>query len=209
MQRVDDGLAKKGLGFDRDAAAMAVRHRGLDPYLHDILVDIISLCSLFNNNLPNSTLDVNLFLENQTSICYRLLHFHPLGSHWPEPYDIIQAAYHTGLTVLMMTMFLQHDRRRVLDYSLITQCVWDVLEDSNSELLDEEFALWLMLMGGIWISVGVEVGSLLSRIQSTAEKLGLVRWDEACIIMARFPWIHALHDQPGRELWGRAIRDRT
>jgi hypothetical protein len=207
MQKVDEGLAKKGLILDRNAAALTVQHSGLDPYLRDILVDIISLCSLFNDNLPKTTLDVNLFLENQTSICYRLLQFHPLASHWPEPCDAIQVAYHTGLTVFMMTMFLQHDRRRVLDYTLISRCVWQVLDSGKIEEIGEEFALWFMIMGGIWISVGVEVEALLSRIRSTAEALGIARWEDARLCVAKFPWIHALHDQPGHHLWNRVFHE--
>lgn len=204
MPHVRQIMKTRNLGFSRDDSAVTVRHTGLDCELRETLIDIIDVCSFFNHNLPNTTLDISLFLETQTSICYRLLCFHELGSPWSISKSI-EAAYHTALTLLMMTMFLQYDRRRVMDYDLITRCLWYVLDDLSLDEDEDQLRLWVMVMGGIWIPGDDHMRLLAPRIRATAQRLQLHTWDDILGSVTKFPWIHAIHDEPGHKIWQRVV----
>jgi hypothetical protein len=201
-------MKTRELGFSRDDSAAAVRHANLDTELRETLIDIIDVCSFFNHNLPNTTLDISLFLETQTSVCYRLLCFHELGSPWSIS-ESIEAAYHTALTLLMMTMFLQYDRRRVMDYDLITRCLWYVLDDVSLDEAEDELRLWVMVMGGIWIPGEDHMHLLAPRIRVTAQRLRLHMWDDILGSVTKFPWIHAIHDEPGHKIWQRVAAEAS
>lgn len=201
MQKVRDALALRQSSYENTVIASLIRHHDLRADLYDILLDIISICSFFNDNPFKMTLDLTLFLECQTSICYRLLRFHGLGSPWPDQTGIAPA-YHTGLTIFMMTMFLQYDRRRMLDYSLISACLWHALEgDVVNQPQHQELALWLMILGGVWISGEGNVKSLRPRIRATADRLRLESWEDVRGCLGKYPWIQSIHDEPGRALW--------
>jgi hypothetical protein len=173
--------------------------------MDDIMVDIFGICSFYNTNLPHTTLDITLFLEIEASVCYRLLRFHPLGSPWSDAGGL-DAAYHIGVTGLMMSMLLRFDKRRALDYSLVTRCLWHVLDGPSLDESKHELKLWVMMMGGLWISGEDNVDLLASRIRATSQRLGLETWPAVLGRVAKFPWIHALHDEPGRELWEKACQ---
>lgn len=207
MPKVRHILIDQGLCISPAEAAAAVRHTSLDPDLHDVLADIIMICTFFNNNLPTITLNFTLFLETHVSICYRLLRFHELETPW-SPLDSIQAAYHTALTILMMSMFLHYDRRRVMDYGLITRHLWLALDGVPVGEQEDELNLWVMMMGGLWISADDHVILLAPKIMITAERLGICTWEDMLSSVTKFPWIHALHDEPGRELWKKICRSQ-
>lgn len=100
----------------------------------------------------------------------------------------------------MMTTFLQHEVRRILEYDLISFCLGDIL-DRQSEDLEDDFVLWLVLIGGVW-TVGKDQKEWLSRtIRSKAQILGLKTWDDAQDAVSKYPWIQVLHDAPGQTLW--------
>lgn len=207
MPQVRDTLGARNLIVPLSDTTATVRHANLSPDLKEILIDIIGVCSFFNTNLPNTTLDLSLFLETQVSICYRLLRFHELGTPWPAS-DSIQAAYHTALSLLMMSMFLQHDRRRVMDYSLITRCLWYVLDEVPLDEHEDELNLWLMVMGSIWIPGDDHMNRLAPKIQATAQRLGISTCDAMISSVSKFPWIHAIHDEPGQQAWKKVHRER-
>lgn len=199
MNHVRNSLWAQGLPLDRNLDVLSTRSNHLDPYLRDILFDIMSISSLFSN-LDDKTVNYMTFLEILTSLCYRLLRFRSLGD--ASTRCDVQAGYHIGLTIFMMTLFLQNDRRRMIKYCLIPVCLRNVLQSEVAEQEDED-ALWLMIIGGIWISGEPESDWLAPRIRSMAQRLGLDSWDKARDCLCKYPWIGSQHDQPGRELWNR------
>jgi hypothetical protein len=198
MHHVQNSLWAQGLHLDRNSSDSSTRFNQLHPYLRDILLDAMSISSLFNN-LGNKKVEYMIFLEVLISLCYRLLSFCSLGD--ASTRCDLQATHHIGLIIFTMTMFLQHDRRRIINYNLIPLCLKNVLQ---AEVLEEEdeLALWLMIIGGIWIS-DADGDWLAPRIRATAQRLGFDSWDKARGSVCKYPWINSLHDQLGRGLWNR------
>ena len=198
MPHVRTVLASWGIKFDRAAAEARVRHQVLDAYLHDTIIDVVCVCTLFNYEIGSRQLDLLTFQEMEYSLCYRLLNFRALNDASKTP---VQAAYHIGLLMLMMTMFLRFDRRRVLDYRRTTLELSNTLDNWPDDG-DNELLLWLTIVGGIWISGDLDNEWLHPKIRQVSQNLGLASWDAVLGVIKKFPWLHALHDVPGRELWG-------
>ncbi|CAK7211574.1 hypothetical protein SCUCBS95973_001161 [Sporothrix curviconia] len=79
---------------------------------------------------------------------------------------------------------------------------------------DDETCFWVMMMGGAWTlgnkktrpglqTMGDSLGwqQSVRRVRQVADRLGLASWEDACAVLSRYPWLTALHDRPGRELW--------
>lgn len=207
MSEVRERLASRMSLLKGPSALPLIQHNELDPCLRVIFLDAMTASSIFNNFLPDRAFDLVTFQEMQVSICYRLFQFSALQSPMPE--CDIQAAYHIGLTIFMMTLFLQFDCRRMLDYQLTSLCFKDVLSHSFSGRDESGLGLWLTLVGGIWLSGDIEGGAaykewLSERLRREAQQLGVGNWDEAVNAVGKFPWIHTLHDKPGRIAWNEA-----
>lgn len=200
MTDVQNILALKGLCLDHSSAASSARHSQVDPYLHDILSDVMGICSLLNYNACNCVLDHLIFEEIIASIFYRLLRFRSLNDS--RLYSDIQTVYHVGLIIFMMTTFLQFNNQRIIDHSLLSQCLRDVL-DSELYEHDEDAILWLMIVGGIWVSGSVDGDWITPRIRNLAQRRSVSTWDEALMYVCEFPWIYSLHNPPAHELWSR------
>ena len=156
----------------------------------------MEVCALLNERTV--TLDLKAFLEIMISICYRLLRYRSLNDV-ERPCDS-DAAYHMGLIIFMMTTFLHHKHHQIMDYKLVTLCFKDVV-DGQSEELDNELLLWLLIVGGMWIAGDSHSEWLSHKIRTTTQRLGVDSRDEARKCMARFPWIDALHDEWSQRLW--------
>lgn len=201
MYKVDDILVAKGLHLDRTTYAYSAVHGRLDPSLHDILRDIMGLSTLFNCHLDKRPLDLIGYQEALQSICYRLLQFSSLRGSRLKPG--LQAAHHIGMTIFMMTIFLQYDRRRIIKYELVWSCVRDVLDSGCLDEHEDELAFWLLMLGGIWVSCDGNDDWLVSNLQQMGQKLGMETWAEVRNMLAKFPWIDVIHNEPGRKLWNR------
>ncbi|PNP47968.1 hypothetical protein THARTR1_10387 [Trichoderma harzianum] len=198
MAKVRDILARKKIDFDGNVAASCPQHDLLEPYLHGILVDMMGATSLFNNGVK---LDLETLQEMIFSIGYRLTQFRP--SEEERRLWQLQDAYHTGLTIWTLTVFLHGGRRQILDYERLDRRLKEIL-DSDLEDYHPELAFWLSIIGGIWASDGYDEHWLPPRVRPMAMRLNIRSWDEAYTILSHFPWIHALHDDPGHALWDQA-----
>lgn len=203
MSTVHTALAARGLRLDRALAASTVRHSTLDPYLYDILLDITCLTSLLNNFPIGRTIDPQTFQEIVISIGSRLLRFHSLQDSKQIP--TIDTVYHIGLTILVMTTFLQYEGTRVMDYENIFARFREVL-DYPTDGIDHDLFIWLMFIGGTWVSGGIYTSWLTAKIRSLALHLHINSWDEIRGHITRFPWINAVHEHMGRSLWDSACQ---
>ncbi|PYH91363.1 hypothetical protein BO71DRAFT_51560 [Aspergillus ellipticus CBS 707.79] len=202
MSDVYDTLAAKGFILDRGPTASSIRPNGLNPYLREILIDVTCVANLINSfpiHRMEGHINIRTFLEILVSVLSRLIHFCPLKA--PKPERRVDAAYHIGLTVFMMTLFLQFDHRRILDYESVSLRLKDVVEDELEDY-DAELATWLMFIGGIWTSGDVDREWLIFRIARVVNQLGMKRWEEVRDLVKKFPWINALHDELGLGQWG-------
>ncbi|KAJ6109982.1 hypothetical protein N7486_002217 [Penicillium sp. IBT 16267x] len=197
---VRQSLRAQDLRLGRDSGVLSPQHENIDQYLWHILLDTMYICSLFNDP-GRKTVDYMIFLEVLISICYRLLKFRSLRDA-STLFDK-QSAHHIGLITFMMTMFLQNDRCRLINYSLVPICLKNALQDELSRQ-HIEFSFWLTIIGGIWISDELESEWIALKLRNGAQRLGLTSWEDARRFVCRYPWINGLHDHPGRILWERA-----
>lgn len=204
MSEVRNALLERGFDFDRLSAASAIRHTGLDPSLHEVLLDVINVASLFNNIPTGQTLHINTFQEIIVSILSRLIRFRPLQSSKRE--SNVEAGYHIGLIIFMMTIFLQYDSRRILEYDLVSLYLKDVL-DSGLDEQERDLTLWLMFIGGIWVSGDTDGSWFISKARRLLRRLSIKSWREVHNSVRKFPWIDALHDRLGFVVWNLAYRE--
>ena len=196
--RMPEVVSMRASDLDRPLALFAVPHRQLDPALHEILQDIRSVCSLFDMDARNASIDLLTFHEILLSISYRLLGFASLNES-RQKLDI-QAVLHVGMLVFTMSIFLQHDPAQIMDFSLVSEC-WKEAVDNNLDGHEGSFPLWLLLVGSVWTS---HHAWLAPRLMSQARRLGLSAWEDIRRSVGNYPWLNALHDAPGRKLWDRA-----
>lgn len=198
MYEVNRKLVSRQFHLEPSSDACFVRHRQLEPALQDVILHVLRICTLFNKYLDTQPLDLLDFQEAIVSICYRLLRFRTLSAS--RQISDVQSAYHIGLLVFMMTLFLQNNQSRMIRTGFVTSCVKCVL-DTGLEQSEDEMAFWLLILGGMWGLRDDDEGWIISRLQGMALKLGIMTWDEAQGLLERFPWIGKIHDQPGRKLW--------
>jgi hypothetical protein len=200
MDDVRKRLLAQELRLDRHSSISSTRHEHLNPYLWDINLDAMGISLLFNQ-LGSKTVDYMIFLEALVSLCYRLLSFRSLRDASTR-FDK-QSAHHIGLITFMMTLFLQNDRYRLINYSLVPVCLKNALRHERHEQ-NIEFSFWITLIGGIWISDEPENEWIASELRMRAQRLSLASWEDARRFVIKYPWINGLHDEPGRIFWQRA-----
>ncbi|KAF1964065.1 hypothetical protein BU23DRAFT_494060 [Bimuria novae-zelandiae CBS 107.79] len=201
MTAIKCTLASLHLPFDNETSHMLAQHSELDPRLQDVLGDVISTSTLFNDLPSTRKVDLYLYQEIFVSILYRLhaIPFHPNPNLPPTIGD----AYHVGLTLFMMSLFLQHGRHRILQYSNVTRRLKDVLESMTLEQ-EDWLRFWLLMVEAVWVAEDEGTEWLVRMVGEQARKMGLETWKDARDAVLRYPWIGALHDEPGRLIWEKA-----
>jgi hypothetical protein len=198
MPQIISTLHTLDLNFDQEAAYKLVHHRTLDPAILDVLLDVICTSTLFSDIPSARKVDLYLFQELLVSVCYRLLAIP--HSHSPPR---IEDAYHVGLTIFMMSLFLQIGKQRVMNYDNVTKRLRNIVE---SDLLEgeDELRFWLLMLGGVWVADDDHVEWLMPMMFTQTRKMQLWSWSKAKEVLDRWPWIGGLHDGPGRMVWERA-----
>lgn len=197
-------LASRVLPFDMSLGNTLGNHKELTPYLRQIYLDVKHVTSILEKDAVDRILDLETFQEMLYSICYRLIRYQTLCSP-SKTLPVIDAVCHIGLTIYMMTLFLQIDHRRIMPYELITVQLRTTL-DRNLDELDNNLILWLLFIGGIWIDISSNGSWLFPKIMTMTGRLGIVTWLEIHEVIDKFPWINALHSEAGRALWNMACR---
>lgn len=184
---ISDDWVCSGTNFDK-----------IDPFLLRILLDIIGLAHWFNREDKRHKADPDMLQEVIVSVCYRLVRFHALGS--PPLESKLDAAYHIGLIAFMTTLFLQFDGRRFLRYTLVSRCLKDIIERRLEEC-DSDSLLWLLFIGGISVLEEADQRWVVMEISHMIQFLGIGSWVQLRQLIIQFPWIGAIHDEPGKALW--------
>jgi hypothetical protein len=203
MFEIRNAFKSKGINLDQMPTASTVQKNGLDHTLHEILLDVKYLASLLNSISPGLILDTNTLLEIVISILSRLIRYHPLQDF--KQISSIDAMYHIGLTIFMMTSFLQLGGRQILRYDLVALRLKEVLDGELKEA-DDDLVLWLMVIGGIWTSGSTNGVWLNERTRELAERMGIDTWADAVRIVDRYPWIEALHEKVGLAFWSQVCQ---
>ncbi|KAH8898898.1 hypothetical protein GQ53DRAFT_878165 [Thozetella sp. PMI_491] len=187
-------LASRGFHVNRTSTT---RYNELDPCLLEILQDVTSIATLFNNLPTDQTMDMYLFQELVVSVCFRLISFRPIQGSNDE--SGTEAAFHIGLTAFMMTLFLQNNYRRLIDYDLVTLRLKEVLSRHLHEL-DDDLGVWLIFIGRAWTWESTDE-FWTRRIEEAVQRLGVTQEADILKSVKKFPWINILHDKLSRMVW--------
>lgn len=197
MAQVREGLVSKGFVLSHSAVSSPLHRELTSMGLRDILLDAVSLSSFINNNTTGSVMPLAFFHESLMSLFYRLLHLHcldgvPKGSG-------VEAAYHIGLVLFTISLFITLEKQRIIDCSLVSLRLKHVLDQHLNDL-PAELGLWVTMVGGIWTSA-VDGDWVLPKIWEVSQRLQLKDWNQAREHLKAFPWVKAVHEQSGRTLW--------
>ena len=201
LSKVQNTLKAKSFARNRISAIPLTQCEHLDPYLRGILLDVLEIDAVLNDFAGDGHLGLVTFQEILVSICSRLIHIRPLKSD--KPMSPVEAAYHTGILIYIMSLFFQHDHRRIMDYDLVTVRLKEVL-DCEQELNDD-LALWLMCLGGIWLADDPYRLWLAPMIRQFTHTTGIDSWPEVHDRVSKFPWINVIHEDQGRLAWASAL----
>ncbi len=208
MSRAQSVFKSKSTALDLDAALASVQHHYLDPSLLGVLVDVMSLTSLFNHCQHSLEVDLTSFQEVLVSIFYRLLAFDSVQHRQRVP--TVETVYQVGLIIFTMTLQVC-GRRTIMKLESITKRLRDTIKTVS--LQDEgNLVLWLVMVGGIFMTddAGTADGTdgewLTAKIRRMVWAMKLRGWEDARLRVAKYPWIGRLHDRKGRMVWDRIHR---
>jgi hypothetical protein len=186
-------------------AAASVSHHGIDSYLYDILLDVMSFTAKINQGENLSVFDTSTYYEVLLSVCCRLIRFQPLDT--PRHGSHIETVYHIGLTIFMMTLFLQHDARRVIHFPLVSRHLKEVLLCEPFHEDDNGLFIWVMFIGGIWILPDPDESWLLSKLRDLVRQLKIKDYQGVLQYIDDFPWINGMHDELGQSIWDMVMQE--
>lgn len=170
----------------------------LDPHLKAVLSDTMRICFLFNSNPGQPILDLAGLEEVFVATCYRLLRFIPVRASTVQ--TSLETACHLGLLMFIMTAFFQIGQARIIDFEVLSLRFNDIL---TSDLCapNHDISIWLMTIGSIWHSKGVQNDLITTKIRQQAQQRGIRSWGDFRGCLQKFPWIQALHDRPAYQIW--------
>jgi hypothetical protein len=178
--------------------------RVYDPELRGVLVDLLSSSGLFNDDRRFVKLDPFAYQEILISICYRLLHHHPLGGDGYEN-DNENACY-LGLLALISTIFFYYRQPQQQPYDLLAERFRHGIERAlGNKLVEETTLLWLLFTGGISVFDDSDHAWLIPQIKTLLSTLNINNWRTARSKIKTLPWIDVAHDKLGEELWQAVV----
>ncbi|KAI1014183.1 hypothetical protein LB504_008870 [Fusarium proliferatum] len=195
IHHVKRSLAYKGFDLQPDSDAYSGR---LDSTLQEAFSDAMGLCRLLNKHQDEKPLDLLEFQEVLVSICYRLLQFRTICESRLE--QDTQSTYHIGLCLFMISIYFNNTQFRIARRGLIMALVKEATGSKWSEQ-EYEVKFWLLILGGISVSLPDGREWFVERLREQASLLGIITWEQAKDCLARFPWMNAIHDEPSRKLW--------
>jgi hypothetical protein len=180
--------------------------------LSTIMLSIVSFTSLLNvgKREGRTMLDPLSYTETIVSLLYRLIEVAPLRQPRPLLGGLYDDVTHLAMLAFMTTLlpdYAHNDSSYLLLSDRLESAIQD-LHVTPAETQECVFSLllWTLFIGGV---------SVLKRkdhqwlILDTCERLGLHDWPAVLRQLCDFPWIHTLHDVPGRSLWEDAQRRST
>lgn len=124
---------------------------------------------------------------------YRLLHISPLNG--PRPNKHIDNAVHLGLLAFIMT-FLRGLDGTLPETTILSELVRSVAQSPFGNALEmQELLLWVLFIGHNSVFAPLDDTWLIPKTTRTMHALGLHTWEDVAQVVARFPWVNALHDK--------------
>lgn len=190
-------LSTRGLYFKRALFSKPACCKTVGSSLGDVYVDVMALCHLLNHDIKPRSIDLLTYQEIILSIFYRLLRFRSLNDA-RDSFDK-QTITHVGLVLFVMTIFLHHGTRSIIDFQLASSYLEVILNNDDSDQ-DDDVVLWALLIGGIWTA---NAGWIIERAKITVQRTEISTWSDVQNRIQGLPWINVLHNKPGEEFWHR------
>lgn len=173
------------------------------PRLSRIIFSVVSFASLLNSREREgrTKLDPLTYTETLVSLLYRLIEVAPLG----QPRSMSEGVYDDVIQLAMlafMTTLLPkygYDDSSCLLSDRLESAIQDLqVTSADSQDGGSSLILWALFIGGVSV---LKLKDHRRLILETCERLDLSDWPPVHRQLCVFPWIHTLHDIPGRCLW--------
>ena len=179
----------------------------LSPDIQDLIIDITGLAWLLNNISTGHRQKMNYYIFHDTSILlgYRLIYISPLGG-FPAT-SRLENVIHLGLAAFLMT-FLRRLDNKILDMPFLSALARSgVQEQFDCDKEIQEMLLWILFIGKTSIFKESDDIWLVPLITRKMRALNLRTWEDVHQMLAKWPWVKALHDKIGRHLYERSSLD--
>lgn len=176
-----------------------------------IMLSLVSFATLLNgkDGEVRTKLDPLNYTETLVWLLYRLMEFAPLG----QPRFISGGFYdevsHLAMLAFMTTLLPEYghgDSSHLLSDRMESAIQGLHVTSSTTRESALPLLLWALFIGGISILKREDHRCLILEI---CLRLDLYDWAAILCQLREFPWIHTLHDVPGRCLWEDAQRWTT
>ncbi|KAF7114659.1 hypothetical protein CNMCM5793_009610 [Aspergillus hiratsukae] len=175
--------------------------RNLRGDIQDIFIEVTSLASILNDatNGVGPRLNSCAFHSDLLVLGYRLVNMYTLGGYRPQ--CPIENAIHLGLTAFLVT-FLPGLDRRIAHNALLSNLLLNAAQDLPDGAQDtQEMLLWMLYIGAASSSQLGAHPTWISKSKETIDTLKLMTWKQVQDILAKYPWVNAVHDTAGKALW--------
>ena len=181
------------------------------PRLSCIMLSVISFASLLNSQEREgqTKLDPLNYTETLVSLLYRLLDFAPLGQPHFMSGELYDNLAHLAMLTFMTTLLPNYagdDSSHLLSDRLKSAIQDHHVASTDTQDSGSSLLLWTLFIGGVSVLKCKDYRWLTLE---TCERLNLCDWLSVRDRLCGFPWIHTLHDVPGRCLWEDAQRRST
>ncbi|GFF68493.1 hypothetical protein IFM47457_02083 [Aspergillus lentulus] len=169
--------------------------------IQDIFIEVTSLASMLNDatNGVGPKLKSCAFHSDLLVLGYRLGNMYTLGGCRPK--CPIENAIHLGLTAFLIT-FLPGLDHRIAHNALLSNLLLSVAQDLADDGLDiREILLWMLYIGAASSSQLGTHPTWISKSKETIDTLKLRTWEQVQDVLAKYPWVNAVHDTAGKTLW--------
>ncbi|PKX89329.1 uncharacterized protein P174DRAFT_378809 [Aspergillus novofumigatus IBT 16806] len=169
--------------------------------IQDIFIEVISVASMLNDatNGVGPKLNSCAFHSDLLVLGYRLGNMYTLCGCRPK--CPIENAIHLGLTAFLVT-FLSGLDHRIAHNALLSNLLANAAQDLADDTLDaQEILLWILCIGA---ASSPQLGAhptWITKSKETIDTLKLKTWEQVQDILAKYPWVNAVHDTAGKTLW--------
>lgn len=179
--------------------------------LSRIMLSVVSFASLLNGREREgrTKLDPLSYTQTLVSLLYRLIDIAPLGQPRSMSGGLYDDVARLAMLAFMTTLLPEYGRDN--SSHLLSDRLESAIQDlhvTSADTQDSGFSLllWTLFIGGVSVLKCKDHRWLILK---TCERLDLYDWPAVRRQLCGFPWIHTLHDVPGRCLWEDAQRRST
>ncbi|RHZ64512.1 hypothetical protein CDV55_106705 [Aspergillus turcosus] len=175
--------------------------RNLRGDIQDIFIEVTSLASMLDDATKGVGPRLNscVFHSDLLVLGYRLVNIYTLGGCRPK--CPIENAIHLGLTAFLVT-FLPGLDRRIAHNALLSNLLLNAAQgfpDGGQDI--QELLLWMLYIGAASSSHLGAHPTWISKSKETIDTLKLMTWEQVQDMLAKYPWVNAVHDTAAKALW--------